>query len=490
MDFSLKQYSADYYKRLPGTASVSEYTADAVVPDTQEDIARIIGVTGCAKVRSKDARAGTAMLTGEVSACVMYVPESGQGVSVLNVAVPFTAEQPFAGGDDALPVSSVRLTSLSAGMLNPRKVLVKAELGSTSDVYVKSVLNWYGEPEDGRENGLRVRCAQTGVMLPAAVVEKSFVVSDELQLPAGKPAPDKLLAAGAEVRITETQNVGGKLIMKGVVRTEMFYAPSDGGMPEYAAAETQFSQLMETAGGEAFEITPMLTDAYIELVTSGSGEAAVSLEAHIVAQTVCMTNVDISYISDAYCVRSPLSVQRESICAQSEVSCEALHAAARAQFEFQRPCAAVVGTQAWTGRMTGSAAAELIISVMYQADDGLLYADAFRMTVETECPEGCVCTAVAVTDLAAIPAGMSVEVRVQADFTVRRAASMEISAVVAAQTDDDAPIGRRPSVTVVRAETDDLWLIAKKYRSDADDIAACNGIEGQDITAGMILLIP
>lgn len=151
MDFSLKQNGTDCYRRLTILRSREEYTADAVVPDTQEDIARIIGSSGCVKVRSKDAAAGVVTLTGEVSAAVLYVPESGAGAVALNVAVPFTLEQRYSGADEALPVSSMRLVSLEARMLNPRKVLVKAELCAVTELYCPSRLVWQWGTRGWRE---------------------------------------------------------------------------------------------------------------------------------------------------------------------------------------------------------------------------------------------------------------------------------------------------------------------------------------------------
>jgi hypothetical protein len=42
----------------------------------------------------------------------------------------------------------------------------------------------------------------------------------------------------------------------------------------------------------------------------------------------------------------------------------------------------------------------------------------------------------------------------------------------------------------VRAETDDLWSIAKRYRSSERVIAGCNALQDGEAVAGKILLIP
>lgn len=60
------------------------------------------------------------------------------------------------------------------------------------------------------------------------VTEKTFIVSDDLALPAGKPAPERILSVSAELRVTDTQDIGGKLIVKGAVRTCVYYLPQNG----------------------------------------------------------------------------------------------------------------------------------------------------------------------------------------------------------------------------------------------------------------------
>lgn len=491
MDFSLKQNGTDCYRRLTILRSREEYTADAVVPDTQEDIARIIGSSGCVKVRSKDAAAGVVTLTGEVSAAVLYVPESGAGAVALNVAVPFTLEQRYSGADEALPVSSMRLVSLEARMLNPRKVLVKAELCAVTELYCPSRLVWYGEPEDGEKSGLRVKTTNTAVSLPMLVTEKTFIVSDDLALPAGKPAPERILSVSAELRVTDTQDIGGKLIVKGAVRTCVYYLPQNGGQPEFAAVETPFSQLMEASGGTQFEITPMLTDVYLELLTIGTGERTLSLEAHGVLQAVCRETQEITCISDAYCIGCELRAEYENMSFDGQTSCALVRAAPRGQFELQRPCTGVVGASAVLSPAEaggGKVAALLTASVVYLSDDGELYGESFKMTAEGdgdgEDPWA------SVSDVTAIPTGMSIEIRAQVDFGFRLTQSTTVKAVVSMSTDDESTPARRPSVTVIRAGTEDLWELAKKYSADMDDIAFCNGLDGQQTLTGRILLIP
>ena len=491
MDFSLSQERRDYYKRLDALSVRGEFSAESVVPDTQEDILRVLSAVGCAKIRSKTAAGGALKLTGEVSAAVLYVPESGQGAASISASVPFSFEIQYGDSGEALPVAFVRAASIEAQILNPRKVLVTAVLWAGADVYVRSGLVWSAPPEE-LGGGLRVKSEAVTFLLAKAVTEKSFVISDELELPQGKPRCARLLSSSCAVEFADAQNIGGKLIVKGTARAEMFYLAEGGGL-EYAAVETPFSQLVEIDGGTAFEAVPMLTDAYAE-PAGGPGAPAVSVEIHAVAQVVCRAEEQVCFIADAYSTIGEISAEKSEICAETADALVFLDAAPRGQYEFQHPCTSVLGSTARAGAVVldgGTVRSEISVGVIYMAADGGTYGETFSLAAEAEADAGLQAVSAEVVSAAVIPAGMGLEIRLQARFIMRRADAAAVSALSSAAVQDE-PDGavRRPSVTVLRADSDDLWLIAKKYRADADEILKCNQLDGSEALCGRILLIP
>ena len=125
------------------------------------------------------------------------------------------------------------------------------------------------------------------------------------------------------------------------------------------------------------------------------------------------------------------------------------------------------------------------------AADGGTYGETFSLTAEAETDAGLQAVSAEVISAAVIPAGMGLEIRLQARFIMRRADAAAVSALSSAAVQDEPDsAGRRPSVTVIRADSDDLWLIAKKYRADADEILKCNQLDGSEALCGRILLIP
>jgi hypothetical protein len=415
------------------------------------------------------------------------------GTAVLNIGVPFClTEQYGQSAPDVRASARVRLISADARLLNPRKVLVRAELCADTDIFESCELISCAPPEDGEAAGLRFKTAELSAELVSSVTEKEVTVSDELMLPPGKPAPERLLSSESEIRVTETQITGGKLIVRGAIKTGVFYLPQDGA-PEYFAFETQFSQLMEMPDCDCAEAEAMLTDAYTQLLSSASGGKSLELEVRAVLQAVGRRTEKIGYIADAYARAGDAECEYGGMAVERPMETRALEVSARSQFELQQPCSAVIGTFCRCGDAAirdGMLSVPLNVSVIYQGSGGELLGETFAVTAQAEYGDGQTQANVSAAEAIAVPAGSGIEIRAQAGVCLRGFTEDSVSCLQSISLREDSEAPRRPSVTVVRAETDDLWGIAKKYRSDVGEIIKYNCLDSDTCLPDKILLIP
>ena len=106
-----------------------EETLESIVPDACPDILRIVAVCGQAALNGKQAKEGMAQASGTVRAVILYQPEAGGGLRRMEAALPFTAQLEAPGLTDRGTVQAcVRLRGAEARALNPRKVLLRADL--------------------------------------------------------------------------------------------------------------------------------------------------------------------------------------------------------------------------------------------------------------------------------------------------------------------------------------------------------------------------
>ena len=493
MDFSLDIKTLEHYKRLPVPGYINEFSAEAVVPDTQEDIARVLTGVCTPLVHIKDVGGGRVNLSGDVAVTVLYIPESQSGTASLDLKIPFTAG--FETGDGALPVTGVTVLGLEVSLLNPRKIQAVAEVRVDADCYVKDSLSWgAGIKETAAELHVRKRTANFKTV--SSVMEKTFTVSEELAMPPGKPSPGKILACTARLRIDDAQDVGTRLIIKGAVLSGVSYVPKDGAGLEYAAFETPFSQLMDLPEEKpaGFYVTPMLTQAYADVTENDSG-SGINLEVHGAAQTVYLRESELEYIDDAYSTLGELDAEYGSLQSETPLCAAPVHTSQHWTTELSRPASQVVMTGIIPGAAEyseGTISFPVTADIVYTGDDGNIYGERARL--KCECPweggdPGRI-TAVA-GEAAATASGISADLRCQVDiysFACEKSSVNAISSL--AQSDEKLYKTPRPSVTVVRCDSDDLWSAAKKYRSDPEKIAACSGIEDGESAYGRVLLIP
>jgi hypothetical protein len=134
--------------------------------------------------------------------------------------------------------------------------------------------------------------------------------------------------------------------------------------------------------------------------------------------------------------------------------------------------------------------------MLYLSEDDTLCAASFQIPVACEVPVPkncrCLCRCRLTDEATATPVTDGAEVRFEAEFTylvVQRYSVRSVSAVHPGQQMEDAMA--RPSVVVRMAgEGERLWDIAKYSGSTIADIQAVNGISGDEVTSGTILLIP
>ena len=117
------------YDTVAEVTLCQEETLESIVPDACPDILRIVDVCGQATLSGKQAREGSAQVTGMVRASILYQPEGGGGLRRMEVGLPFTCQAEAPGlTERGTVLASPRLRGAEARALNPRKVLLRVDL--------------------------------------------------------------------------------------------------------------------------------------------------------------------------------------------------------------------------------------------------------------------------------------------------------------------------------------------------------------------------
>lgn len=465
MEITLGYDSFGYAEKIFSEVCMAEESAEMIVPDALPDILRIVATDTEVLVRSKDTQPGRVTLSGTASVTVVYVPDGADGLRHMRLELPFSvAVEDERVGETSRIVARTAVASCGAGIVNPRKLSASATLAVTLDCYNDAQLRLATTvpPDSGVE-----LLTQMAELTPAVdVSEKTFVISEELQIPTTNPPIGELLRSCVTLTADETKIVGSKLIFKGTAQTSLLYSGAEPGEIASCVFETEFSQIMEPSVTDAtceFELTPILTGVYVEHGgTAAPDPRHVSLEIHAAAQCVARARRTARFISDAYSPRYQLRVERGT----TELMGERGERSVRLVLRGTLPAAenaniTSVSARAGTPELVAQDGAVALtrpvtVSAIYSCEDGSIRSVSEIFTAEGSLPgdAGDIMSARAECsrDIYSVAAPGGIEVRVPVNAFVATTTRHELEALTAMSCDEDSPTepGTMPSLVIAR----------------------------------------
>jgi hypothetical protein len=488
----------------------AEETAEAIVPDALPDILRIVGTDAEIAVRSKDTSEGRVSVSGSILASVIYAPEGGGAPRRVNAELPFTISAESKRITPACRVTArVVPRSVSAAAVNPRKFAVRAAVFAEISCYIDTSLEIPSGIAPDCGGAIEILRGETELCLPTDVLEKTFTVSDEYQIPAALPPVGELLKSSVSLSSEDTRVVGSKLIFKGMARVSLLYAPPDGSDILQSAFETEFSQILELENadaGSAFEIIPQLTSSRVEACgEQGTDGRRVSAELQIAAQCVARSKIKACFIRDAYCPKYALETTVTPLSFENSLGARPASSVLRGSLDAP-DAARVVSVAARPGPV--SAAREngaLTLScpveaeALYIASDGSARRAEGSFEVSASLPDAngnsrCSPRAECSRDIYGVAADGTIELRIPVEMFADETEPREFDAISALTVDEASPVDLAglPSLVIARVSADDtLWSLAKRHRSARELIISANSIERDDaLRSGDMLIIP
>ena len=343
-------------------------------------------------------------------------------------------------------------------------------------------------------------CPATVFLTVPAQMER-FLVSDELTLPAGQPTPETILCVSTVPEITERRIVGSKAVFKGSAEIRILYQATDGSI--CAVSQTfPFSQYCQLAGDydeEQLRLCMAVTSCDAELPTEG-GTMAVS--AGLLAQCLVTKTVTLPFCEDAFATHGTLQAEWKEFTFDCQLDRQVQQLALRDTLRGE-PLRSVIDSAVFVDFPRTEPVEQGVrvtvpvnVRVLGLDAEGMMQGLSGAARAETELPAECwaVCRASAALrpEGSASPSGDGAELRAALTMDAGFFAQQTLRTLSAGTIDPPAePEARRPS-RVIRAGLDGgpVWDVAKQYGTSVAAICAANGLSGEEIEAGGMLLIP
>lgn len=495
MDAKLKFEFLDRWNICFQKTIHKEESQDCVVPDTLPDIDQVICTRGSLLIRSKDISSGRLKLEGNIPAKIIFCDESG-GVHCIEVNVPvyMSAENECLDENNIL-MADMRLTALETRLLNPRKVLVRAEISAEVLCYTKCQVAYAEGVEDNEHIHVRMKTARAGFI--SALTEKTFALTDEQALPS-ECAPGEIASASVESFVDEIKPLGNRLVVRGRVKSSLLVLNGSGLTP--LEATTDFSQIVECSNGENTAISAIIipSGAYHYISTEGE-QAKLCMEFHMVVQIRCSETREFECLTDAYSNEHALTIEMSENKGERLEIMPGIRAGIRQLYEIKDLSEVICIGHMWGNmRMVEE---KIYLPVSLQC----VYLDSMggikSRDIDTELCFDCGTRDAAVMlslppelsecSISPLPGG--VELRLQAQAQMIKQSEQVFSSIAAISYDENCPedTSGKPSLVLLRATSeDDLWELARENCSTVDEIVRVNRLEEAEEKWEKLLLIP
>ncbi len=484
MDITMEHKSFNSYCEIFSGEKLCKLSADAVIPDTYDDISRLLVTEFNLKIISKDVSFGKITVSGEVQANTLFIPENSTKPESIITSIPFTADFAAENADSSsLAVASLKLIAADWRELNPRKIGVNVDILVEVKAFSRTEMNIPCEKPENCE-GAFFKADTKHVKNISLVSEKLASIEDEHEI----GGITSVVFGGTEFFCDSAELVGNKLILKGHTHSKILYR-RDNGELDSLEYDTQFSQLFdhdENAEIADYECTMLTAGEYYEV--NGS---MLNMELRIVMQLVCYENREVTYVSDAYscgCEYELVTDETEvTVDMESTVYTQNVQLSCELPENQRKICV----TGASTGKMSLSGNTVVVpvtINALSFGDDNVY---SFRVRGNAEFEDiSCENLSAWTDSISCAIIGNRAEFEALVKLKGNCAVKERIAAVSAISVNVEVNKNISPSVIIARAESGDIWDIAKKYGADQNRVAEINALQDGEDIRGRMLLIP
>lgn len=493
----LKKNTMQCYQQMVETTLSQEETLEAIVPDACPDMLRIVSITGQICIQEKQVAEQQILIKGQVDTTLLYLPEEGENLKKISLRLPFTSEspaQPLETGDEIFVIPTLR--KAEARMLNPRKVLLRADIMlEVSGFQGHSLLLCCGVAE---EENIQEQIIEREIK-PLCVVENKRITFDETITLQGQGEFEEILSIRIQPICTESKLIGNKLIFKGETELQILYL-SDQGEVEQSRHVLPLSQIMEIEdmGEEGHPSVSLILEGYYP---SFHGGRTVDLTIDLLAQATVRGAQRLALLQDAYSTTHQLTVEKDHY--NLVTVAEEFHVpqAIRQIFETAMPVQRVEDNWVTAGPVTQERegnqltfSCDLYFSLLCCDESGAWNALEFvhPLHYTTECPQQMIscCRCCVSGEILATPVSGGIEMRLTPQLHYSFVESDAISMVVSTTLGEGRDRNNTSVVLRLPQAGEGLWDIAKSYGSTISQIIQANDLEGEELPLEKMLLIP
>ncbi len=509
MDFKTGKETVTINETILNSVYEQPVELDCTLADYYPDVVRILKCDVTARVLSKQPGADALTIEGVACVDIYYCSREG-GLQCLCQQVPFTkvVELKQCPAQFSCDVTAA-VNYVNVRAVNERRITLRGALSLKVKVTGFVPYELLSSTEGG---GVELHQRQAVIDEPVAAADQYFDLKEEVPMGAGLPPAATVLKTVGDAQVEEYKVISGKLILKGEILLKTLYLPEEeGARPQLMMNSLPLNQIIDLEGATE-DSTP---EAWLEVIgasalpkAGGEGEATLSVDVQLCAHVRCMRERRLTYVDDAYSTLYESQMETAPVALQQLAEQAKDSLTVKDTLDLSDTGVESVTDVRCTAVITGVEPAEngvellgkLTVLLFYYAGDGMPRVAEKQVDFSYRkelgaLPEKWECDARATAQSSSftLVGADRIELRVQCgvEFTLRQV--REISALTGIQVLEDSPLGDGPGAPLILYYADqgeDVWEIAKAYRTSASRIVEENDLAGTVLEKRRMLLIP
>ncbi len=478
----------DSYTAVLCKTVICEESADAIVPDTEPDLLRIICAEGSVDLQEETFQKDRAMVSGTIRACVLYLPEKEEKPRKIEIPISFAHMEEAKGvGEGCQGVIGCTVLHIHARGVNSRKIAVTASLQVSYEIYRKKQTELCTDIQNP-EHPLEILRGKKTLSLPVKMQNKPMTLLEDLEL---TEKNGEFMPGRCEIEAEEIKMMPGKAVIRGAARVQQTVLREDGQISA-VTHQLPFTHIVEMEEAEEEDV-PQVSFWVRNISCVQRDDHTISVG--ITADTVIKVyqEMELPVILDLYQTDYDLKTKAENVTVVGESSVPWREFSFEATVEIGNEAIQILDCYGVWEKQLQNRGLPVNIHLLYLAEDQKPYSLLRRFQIPMEGDGDFSLEQVLLTITPVIGGKDGIRLKLRGRCQGMQENRYVIADIKEAALVTDQIRDKKPFHVVVRymEQGESLWEAAKKYHTTRQEIREANHLaQTVETVERGILLIP
>lgn len=490
MEILIQENTEAAYRDAAHLTGQSTVAMESVVPDTKDDIGRILSVRPALFLKSRELNGRSVTVRAQASVGIIYLNAAENAVEAFPAGQDFSIsfDLPPEAEEDALTQVTLGICGVQTRVLNSRKLSI--ELETVCELFACARQSYAASqclPEDCPVT-IHVLEEETRAELLAGIYEKAVTFSEQFEISEAEDTPAEIVWLEPNMHFEDRQIIGSRLLLKGEVALTLDYLPEGRAVPKRKTLRLPFSQLIDLENESAQQAAARLTWTHCshELVSSVEGRKLLNVDLRGLLSVRTTRETTVHSIADAYCNSMPCSCRWEPDTLPPLAETKTIRLTGEDSVELPEDYREMLISYQTPGNCSAAQGTALVEMLCADSENRLLVIRRIVALSAAEETDALAAASCRITEFSAFREGDQLILRLAAEAEGTHTESRPLKRLRSLALDESRAYDRSasPALTAVWAETETVWELAKLYRSTPEAIEALN----EDLTKNPVFI--